>query len=202
MRKRVDQLGVAQPEIQRSGEDEIDVALPDVTNATQAEGEVGKTAQLLLLRLGAERDRPDGQPAPTEATVTGDATSTGRRRGDGGLPEYQAVLRAAKRPPILRRTDTTWARGCTPQQVNGCIYGSWYLLDTEARKDALQAAREETEQQPLRRRLQAAGGREAEGGARQPRHGARAGATGRKRRRQGHQPSPEQLVRAQRRTRC
>ena len=28
MRKRVDQLGVAQPEIQRSGEDEIDVAPP------------------------------------------------------------------------------------------------------------------------------------------------------------------------------
>src|SRR5438046_1027947 len=30
MRKRVDQLGVAQPEIQRSGGNEIDVALPDV----------------------------------------------------------------------------------------------------------------------------------------------------------------------------
>src|SRR5471030_58920 len=29
MRKRVDQLGVAQPEIQRSGADEINVALPD-----------------------------------------------------------------------------------------------------------------------------------------------------------------------------
>ncbi len=30
MRKRVDQLGVAQPEIQSSGENQIDVALPDV----------------------------------------------------------------------------------------------------------------------------------------------------------------------------
>ena len=30
MRTRVDQLGVAQPEIQRSGDNEIDVALPDV----------------------------------------------------------------------------------------------------------------------------------------------------------------------------
>src|SRR6476660_236419 len=35
MRKRVDQLGVAQPEIQRSGAEEITVALPDVTNATR-----------------------------------------------------------------------------------------------------------------------------------------------------------------------
>src|SRR6202035_5693240 len=32
MRKRVDKLGVAQPEIQRSGENEIDVALPNVSN--------------------------------------------------------------------------------------------------------------------------------------------------------------------------
>src|ERR1700716_4066391 len=33
MRKRVDSIGVAQPEIQRSGEDEITVALPSVSNA-------------------------------------------------------------------------------------------------------------------------------------------------------------------------
>src|ERR1700733_9826275 len=35
MRTRVDQLGVAQPEIQRSGGEEIDVALPEVQNATR-----------------------------------------------------------------------------------------------------------------------------------------------------------------------
>src|ERR1700730_14313860 len=48
MRKRVDQLGVAQPEIQRSGEREILVALPNVSNAARAEQEVGKTAQLFF----------------------------------------------------------------------------------------------------------------------------------------------------------
>ena len=52
MRKRVDQLGVAQPEIQRSGEREIDVALPEVSNATRAQEEVGNTAQLLLVSKG------------------------------------------------------------------------------------------------------------------------------------------------------
>src|SRR5580692_12808619 len=46
MRKRVDQLGVAQPELQRSGADEIDVALPDVSNASRAQDEVGQVAQL------------------------------------------------------------------------------------------------------------------------------------------------------------
>src|ERR1700756_4876034 len=39
MRKRVDQLGVAQPEIQRSGEKEIDVQLPEAGDAAHAERE-------------------------------------------------------------------------------------------------------------------------------------------------------------------
>src|ERR1700677_4199593 len=46
MRKRVDQLGVAQPEIQRTGASEIDVSLPDVTNEQRAQQQVGETAQL------------------------------------------------------------------------------------------------------------------------------------------------------------
>src|SRR6202046_1987431 len=46
MRKRVDQLGVAQPEIQRTGSSEIDVALPNVSNAGRAQAQVGKTALL------------------------------------------------------------------------------------------------------------------------------------------------------------
>src|SRR3982075_2567756 len=40
MRKRVDQIGVAQPEIQRSGADEITVALPAVSNASRAQDQV------------------------------------------------------------------------------------------------------------------------------------------------------------------
>jgi SecD/SecF fusion protein len=134
MRKRVDQLGVAQPEIQRSGADEIDVALPDVSNASRAQDEVGKTAQLYFYDWEPNVIGPNGQPAPTEGTVTGDTTTTGAGGVGAGLLEYQAVLRAAKRAPILRRTGTTWSPGCTPQQVNGCIYGSWYLLDAAHEK--------------------------------------------------------------------
>ncbi len=131
MRKRVDQLGVAQPEIQRSGADEIDVALPDVSNASRAQDEVGQVAQLYFYDWEPNVIGPAGTPAPSEPTVTG-----GQRAGEAtfGLPEYKAVLRAAKRAPILRKTDTTWSRGCTPQQVGGCIYGSWYLLDTAHEK--------------------------------------------------------------------
>jgi SecD/SecF fusion protein len=133
MRKRVDQLGVASPEIQRSGAREIDVQLPDVTNSQRAQDEVGKTAQLYFYDWEPNVIGANGKPAPTEGTVTGDDTG-GQDGGAGGstsgLLEYNAVLRAAKRPPILRDTDTTWSPGCTPQQVGSCIYGSWYLLDT------------------------------------------------------------------------
>jgi SecD/SecF fusion protein len=134
MRKRVDQLGVAQPEIQRSGAREIDVALPDVTNASRAQDQVGKTAQLYFYDWEPNVIGPSGQPAPTEGAVTGDATAQGAGGVTAGLPEYQAILRAAKRPPVLRKNATTWTPGCTAAQVNGCIYGSWYLLDTKHEK--------------------------------------------------------------------
>src|SRR6516165_2875163 len=141
MRKRVDQLGVAQPEIQRSGADEIDVALPDVSNAARAQDEVGKTAQLFFYDWEPNVIGPSLRPSPTELTVTG-----GPRAGEAqfGLPQYSAVLRAAGRPPILRRNSTTLAPGCTPQQPGGCIYGTWYLLDTK--HEQVLRGPEETEQ--------------------------------------------------------
>jgi SecD/SecF fusion protein len=132
MRTRVDQLGVAQPEIQRSGGQEIDVDLPDVSNAQRAEAEVGKTAQLYFYDWEPNVIGPTGKAAgASEPTVTGGANAGS---SESGLPQYQAVLRAAKRPAILSKTATTLEPGCTPQQVHGCIYGSWYLLDTAHEK--------------------------------------------------------------------
>jgi len=46
IRERVDELGVAEPEVSRLGEDNISVSLPDVTNAQRAIDQVGTTAQL------------------------------------------------------------------------------------------------------------------------------------------------------------
>jgi SecD/SecF fusion protein len=132
MRKRVDQLGVAQPEIQRSGAQEVNVDLPDVSNAQRAEAEVGKTAQLYFYDWEPNVIGPTGKPAgATEPTATGGPNAGS---SESGLPEYQAVLRAAKRPAIVRASDTTFEPGCTPKQENGCIYGSWYLIDTKHEK--------------------------------------------------------------------
>ena len=44
------------------------------------------------------------------------------------------MLRAQKRAPELRKTDTTWSKGCTPAQLGGCIYGNWYLLEPKHEK--------------------------------------------------------------------
>src|ERR1700747_3700939 len=103
MRKRVDQLGVAQPEIQLSGPEEITVALPAVTDTHRAEQEVGKTAQLIFYDWEPNVIGASGSPAPTEATATGGASAG---ESQFGLPLYQAVLRAAKRAPELRKNDT------------------------------------------------------------------------------------------------
>ena len=131
MRKRVDQIGVSQPEINLSGENEIDVALPEASDIKHAENEVGRTAQLQFYDWEPDVIGADGKPAPTEANVTG-----GREAASStfGLTEYQAVLRAEKRPAELRKSDTTLGPGCTAQQINGCLYGSWYLLDTANEK--------------------------------------------------------------------
>jgi SecD/SecF fusion protein len=131
MRKRVDQLGVAQPEIKRSGTNEVTVGLPNVTNAQRAQQQVGKTAQLFFYDWEPNVIGPNGQPAPTEPHVTGGQQPAS---AEAGIPEYEAVQRALKRKPIIRKNDTTYAIGCTPAQKEGCIYGSWYLIDETTKK--------------------------------------------------------------------
>ncbi|MCX6393358.1 MAG: protein translocase subunit SecD [Solirubrobacterales bacterium] len=63
MRDRVDALGVSEPEIQRSGADQITVGLPAVSNAQRAEKQVGTPAQLTFYDWEANVLMPNGQPA-------------------------------------------------------------------------------------------------------------------------------------------
>ena len=48
LRERTDELGVSEPEIAKIGVDQIEVGLPDVSNAERAIEQVGTTAQLFL----------------------------------------------------------------------------------------------------------------------------------------------------------
>ena len=95
MRKRVDQLGVGEPEIQRSGRDQISVQLPGVRTppaprAGRHDGPAG------LLRLGSQHPRRGLQARTRTRTRTAKAPITGF---------YAAATQAAKCPP--RPTATT-----------------------------------------------------------------------------------------------
>ena len=96
MRERVDQLGVSEPEITRLGNNQIQVALPAVKNADEAQRQVGTTAQLFFYDWEPNVLGPGCKPAPSDANVTG-GPSAGNP-GAGTLSHYDAVIRASKCP--------------------------------------------------------------------------------------------------------
>ena len=92
MRERVDQLGVAEPELQRSGEDQISVGLPDVKDADEAQKQVGQTAQLFFYDWEPNVLNAQCKPAPNDPEVTG-GPSAGQV---GAISQYEALQRATK----------------------------------------------------------------------------------------------------------
>jgi len=86
LRKRVDQLGVAEPEIQRIGSDQISVGLPGVKDLARAKKQVGTTAQLFFYDW--------------EKNVIGNPQTP--------LPSlYDAVKKASLRKPEIDGNNTT-----------------------------------------------------------------------------------------------
>jgi SecD/SecF fusion protein len=59
IRERVDSLGVSEPEITRVGEEQIEIALPDVSDAERATDRIGTTAQLYFYDWEANVIPPD-----------------------------------------------------------------------------------------------------------------------------------------------
>jgi SecD/SecF fusion protein len=99
MRKRVDSLGVSEPEIQRAGPEQISVGLPDVQNAERARQQVGTTAQLQFY---------DWEPN----ILTDNEVYSG---GDG---LYDATLAASKEEGKAERTDVEPGSGDTPEEAD------------------------------------------------------------------------------------
>jgi SecD/SecF fusion protein len=119
MRKRVDQLGVAEPSIQRSGSDQIDVSLPDVKNADEAAAQVGTTAQLWFYDWEGSVLGSDCKTHPQDPQVTG-ATAAGTESIPPALSLFDAVTRGAKCP----RTNTA-------KESSG---DKLYLVDKKAKR--------------------------------------------------------------------
>jgi SecD/SecF fusion protein len=106
MRNRVDQLGVAEPQIQTSGANQITVGLPNVSDTGRAEQQVGTTAQLLFYDWEANALTPNGKTVASQLqtqdqTATqisqGGATEPGKS-GAGSMNLYDAVQLASKQP--------------------------------------------------------------------------------------------------------
>jgi SecD/SecF fusion protein len=103
MRERVDQLGVAEPAIQQSGDRQISVALPAVKNLGEAIAQVGTVAQLAFYDWEVNVIGPDGKPAPTDTNVTGGVAAG---QGTGSMKLYAAVLLASKRPAKIEANNS------------------------------------------------------------------------------------------------
>jgi SecD/SecF fusion protein len=101
IRKRTDALGVSEPEIQRSGRDQISIGLPAVQNAERAIQQVGATAQLQFYDwepnvLGRGPDVPFA----------------------GSKALYDAAEFASKRQPKAEKTDVPPGSDLTPEQAD------------------------------------------------------------------------------------
>src|SRR6185436_5808611 len=98
IRKRTDALGVSEPEIQRSGRDQISIGLPDVQNAERAIQQVGSTAQLQLYDWEPNVLNPDGPDVPFA----------------GARALYEATQFAQKQKPKAEKTDVFSDAAVTP----------------------------------------------------------------------------------------
>ncbi|HEY8763001.1 MAG TPA: protein translocase subunit SecD [Solirubrobacteraceae bacterium] len=115
MRQRVDQLGVAEPQIQTTGND-ISASLPAVNNIARAEKLVGSTARLYFYDWEANAITPNGKPVASQLQAQDPNAvliSQGSQSGAGGSPGapgagsmslYDAVKLAAKQP-VLASSD-------------------------------------------------------------------------------------------------
>src|SRR5215211_6640607 len=88
MRDRVDAFGVSEPELARTGKDQIEVNLPGVEDAERAAEQVGSTAQLFFYDWEKNVLDENCKTNPTE--------NNGGQQPVTGL--YNAVKRAAKCP--------------------------------------------------------------------------------------------------------
>jgi SecD/SecF fusion protein len=123
IRQRVDALGVAEPQIQSTGSNQIDVSLPAVKDATTAEQQVGEVAQLYFYDWEPNVIGPSGKQDPNNAAVTGDASNGGNAGNAAyGMKLFDAVTVASKRPLIKRPNDTTLGNG---------VDGIWYLVNNK-----------------------------------------------------------------------
>src|SRR5215210_122252 len=103
IRRRTDALGVAEPEIQRSGSNQVTVALPDVDNAQRAIEQVGTTAQLQFYDWEPNLIVSDDGGTIRLLDALRTQSTTAQERPEPSL--YEAVRLAGRADPLAEPTD-------------------------------------------------------------------------------------------------
>jgi SecD/SecF fusion protein len=117
IRDRVDALGVDEPEIQRSGGDQVTVSLPGVADTDRAADQVGQVAQLWFYDWEANVVGPDGSVGSQDPTVTGGQAA-------GGIADALELYGAVQR-----------AKGVEPEvDADNTHKGLFYLVNTQERE--------------------------------------------------------------------
>ncbi len=131
IRQRIDQLGVAEPEVARLGSNEISVSLPDITDPKRAINEVGTTAQLYFYDWETSLiDR--------EHTIGG---HPGRNPPAAALKEAKKEWKEAGRAP---------QKGESPEEKQEVKEETEPLIFAGAYPTAYGAVRLATEQKPIK----------------------------------------------------
>ena len=105
IRRRTDALGVSEPEIQRSGANQITVALPDVDNAQRAIDQVGTTAQLQFYDWEPNLILEDTEGGGTISALDAiqQQSTAAQERPQPSL--FEAVQLAGKARPVAEEAD-------------------------------------------------------------------------------------------------
>jgi SecD/SecF fusion protein len=91
LRRRVDQLGVAEPSLQLSGEQRIIVELPGVQDPEQAVAVIGRTAQLTFHPVLSLQEPPEREQSSSPDRQDERAPGEGDERGELVLPDETGV---------------------------------------------------------------------------------------------------------------
>ena len=132
MRNRVDQLGVAEPEISTEGGNQISVGLPNVHDTARAIQQVGTTARLEFYDWESNVLLPNGKtvaslgPAissdPHAVVLSQGSGSAPGSAGSGSMNLYDAVKLASKQPPLSNAACS--AANCARQGPQSYMFGA------------------------------------------------------------------------------
>ena len=120
IRQRIDTLGVSEPEVSRLGSNEISVSLPDITNATAGDRHGRDDRAALLLRLGAQPDRPrEGDRRPPRPAAAPRRAEEGESGMESRRAQYLQRLREPAADRLRRLPDRLRRRAARLQAAAG-----------------------------------------------------------------------------------